>query len=96
MYALLGSKNLRYLWRVNYNILQGALVDEVKTELMSWNDTLKEDMMPKDPIEFSHWLTANLPLDDTLKFRLLWINNAVQRLRCQLSIMHRVKDSVDI
>ena len=75
----------------NNQMLQQHVMKQVREELMSWNESLKEGMMPKDPSDFSFWVAANLPLDDTLKLRLLWINSAIQRLRCELSIMQRVR-----
>lgn len=63
---------------------------QVRAELQSWNETLKEEVVPKDPVEFSHWLAGNLPLDDGMKLHLLRIDSAVQRLRCELTIMQKV------
>ena len=64
---------------------------KVREELQSWNETLKEENMPKDPTDFSFWVAGNLPLDDGLKLHLLRIDSAIQRLRCELSIMQRVR-----
>ena len=65
----------------------------VKEELQSWNETLRVDNVPQDPTEFSFWVAGNLPLDDGMKLHLLKIDSAVQRLRCELSIMQRVSYS---
>ncbi|XP_064632798.1 protein cereblon-like isoform X2 [Lineus longissimus] len=65
------------------------LMESMKNELTSWNDTIQGDRMPQDPVEFSFWVAGNLPLDDSMKLRLLQIDNAVQRLRCELSIMQK-------
>ena len=65
-------------------------MQRVKKELHSWNETLKEETMPHDAVEFSFWVAGNLPLDDRMKIYLLNIDSAVQRLRCELSIMQRV------
>jgi len=46
--------------------------------------------MPCDPSEFSFWVAANLLLDDAFRLHLLTIDSAIQRLRCELSIMRRV------
>lgn len=63
----------------------------IKTELKKWNDTLRPENLPKDPIKLSYWVTQNIPLDDSLKLHLLSINNAIQRLRCALHIMDKVR-----
>ena len=65
-------------------------MEQVKKELYSWNETLQPEHMPKDPSEFSYWVAGNLPLDDGLKLHLLRIDSAIQRLRCELSIMQKV------
>ena len=46
--------------------------------------------MPQDATEFSFWVAGNLPLDDGLKLHLLKMDSAIQRLRCELSIMKKV------
>ncbi|XP_078678417.1 protein cereblon-like [Branchiostoma floridae x Branchiostoma belcheri] len=66
-----------------------VLMELVKRELYSWNDTLQENIMPNNPSDFSFWVAASLPLDDGLRLHLLSINSAVQRLRCELSIMQK-------
>jgi cereblon len=65
-------------------------MESMKNELTSWNDTIQRDKMPQDPVEFSFWVAGNLPLDDAMKLHLLQVDNAVQRLRCELSIMKKV------
>ncbi len=64
---------------------------QVKEELKSWNETLSPEKLPREPADFSYWVAGNLPLDDTLKLHLLTIDSAQQRLRCELSIMKRVR-----
>ena len=64
---------------------------KIKTELQSWNQTLSSDKMPGDASDFSFWVAGSLPLDDNLKLHLLQIDSAVQRLRCELSIMQKVR-----
>ena len=46
--------------------------------------------MPDDATDLSYWVTQNLPLDDSLRLHLLSINNAIQRLRCALSMIIKV------
>lgn len=77
--------------KVDYHTLQYELMQQVREELRSWNDTLKPDLMPRDPVDFSFWVAGNLPLDDNMKLHLLRVDSAVQRLRCQLSIMRKVQ-----
>ena len=48
--------------------------------------------MPDDATDLSYWVTQNLPLDDSLRLHLLSINNAIQRLRCALSMIIKVTD----
>ena len=68
-------------------------MERVKRELTSWNETLQVNKLPKDPTAFSFWVASNLPLDDHMKIRLLTINCAVQRLRYQLNILQKVRNS---
>lgn len=63
------------------------LINRIRNELCNWNDTLKRDSNDLDPIDFSYWVLQNLPLDDSRRIHLLSIDSAVQRLRCELSIM---------
>ena len=70
---------------------QMLCMQQVKKELMSWNETLKEENMPEDVSEFSFWVAGNLPLDDGLKLHLLRMDSPIQRLRCELSIMQKVR-----
>lgn len=65
------------------------LMSCIKRELRSWSQTLNIDNVPTSPVEFSYWVTANLPLDDTLKLDMLAMQSAVQRLRLQLSVLQR-------
>ena len=65
-------------------------MQQVRDELASWNETLRPEQVPTDPTELSFWVAGNLPLDDNLKLHLLTIDSAIQRLRCELSIMQRV------
>lgn len=63
------------------------LVRRTKSELQKWNETLSPEKMPDDATELSYWVTQNLPLDDSLRLHLLSLNNAIQRLRCALSMI---------
>ena len=70
---------------------QRLVMAKVKSEILSWNDSISEEHMPTEPSAFSFWVAGNLPLEDGLKLHLLKLDNAVQRLRCELSIMERVR-----
>lgn len=70
---------------------QELLMKKVKMELQKWNDTLRPEKLPKDALKLSYWVTQNIPLDDSLKLHLLSINSAIQRLRCALQIMAKVR-----
>lgn len=41
--------------------------------------------------DFSYRVAACLPIDDALRLQLLKIGSAIQRLRCELDIMDRVR-----
>ena len=43
-----------------------------------------------DPVVLSYWVIQNLPLEDEQRLKLLNINNPIQRLRAELSILQRV------
>lgn len=47
----------------------------------------------KDPVLLSYWVIQNLPLVDEQRLKLLNINNPIQRLRAELSILQRVRVS---
>jgi cereblon len=61
----------------------------VHRELASWNETFSTESMPTDANELSYWVARTLPFEDAMKLRLLSIDSAVQRLRCELSTMRR-------
>lgn len=42
-------------------------------------------------LDFSYRVAACLPIDDALRLQLLKIGSAIQRLRCELDIMDRVR-----
>lgn len=44
--------------------------------------------------DFSYRVAACLPIDDSLRLQLLKIGSAIQRLRCELDIMDRVKKNI--
>lgn len=62
----------------------------MKQKLNKWNETIQADKLTDDPVELSFWVCKNLPLDDSQRLNLLSIDNAVQRLRCALSVMEKV------
>ncbi|CAH1784300.1 unnamed protein product, partial [Owenia fusiformis] len=66
-----------------------GIMEKLKDELRSWNETIREENMPCDPTDFSFWVAGNAPLDDGMKLQLLTIDSTIQRLRCELSIMQR-------
>ncbi|ESO85229.1 hypothetical protein LOTGIDRAFT_195998 [Lottia gigantea] len=63
------------------------LFEQILKELRSWNDSLNEAEIPKTATELSFWLAQNLPLDDTIRLRLLSYDSPVQRLRYELHVM---------
>ncbi|XP_071082193.1 protein cereblon-like [Haliotis cracherodii] len=65
------------------------LSEKILRELQSWNEALRVSVFPQDPTELSYWVAQNLPLDDSMRLHLLGLNSAVQRLRCELSIIQK-------
>ncbi|XP_064154783.1 protein cereblon [Anguilla rostrata] len=65
------------------------LMNRVKRQLHEWDENLKDDSLPTNAIDFSYRVAACLPIDDALRFQLLKIGSAIQRLRCELDIMDR-------
>ncbi|KAJ8265373.1 hypothetical protein COCON_G00144720 [Conger conger] len=65
------------------------LMSRVKRQLHEWDENLKDDSLPTNAIDFSYRVAACLPIDDALRFQLLKIGSAIQRLRCELDIMDR-------
>ncbi|XP_073087055.1 protein cereblon isoform X4 [Manis javanica] len=66
-----------------------TLMDRIKKQLREWDENLKEDSLPSNPIDFSYRVAACLPIDDVLRIQLLKIGSAIQRLRCELDIMNK-------
>ncbi|XP_036189242.1 protein cereblon isoform X2 [Myotis myotis] len=66
-----------------------TLMDRIKQQLREWDENLKDDSLPSNPIDFSYRVAACLPIDDVLRIQLLKIGSAVQRLRCELDIMNK-------
>lgn len=64
-----------------------VLMQRLRRELSGWNIALKEDNPRQSAAEFSYLVTANLPVNSTLKFELLGINCVVQRLRYALNFL---------
>ncbi|XP_070792966.1 protein cereblon isoform X2 [Pituophis catenifer annectens] len=69
-----------------------TLMERVKQQLHEWDENLKDESLPENPIDFSYRVAACLPIDDVLRIQLLKIGSAVQRLRCELDIMNKVSD----
>ncbi|XP_041446730.1 protein cereblon isoform X2 [Xenopus laevis] len=66
-----------------------SLMERVKLQLHEWDENLRDDSLPANPIDFSYRVAACLPIDDALRIQLLQIGNAIQRLRCELDIMSK-------
>ncbi|XP_012587550.1 PREDICTED: protein cereblon [Condylura cristata] len=66
-----------------------TLMDRIKKQLREWDENLKDDSLPANPVDFSYRVAAFLPIDDALRIQLLKIGSAIQRLRCELGIMNR-------
>ncbi|XP_015496659.1 protein cereblon isoform X3 [Parus major] len=66
-----------------------TLMERVKRQLHEWDENLKDESLPSNPIDFSYRVAACLPIDDALRIQLLQIGSAVQRLRCELDIMNK-------
>ncbi|KAM9277081.1 protein cereblon isoform 1-T1 [Morus bassanus] len=66
-----------------------TLMERVKRQLHEWDENLKDESLPTNPIDFSYRVAACLPIDDALRIQLLEIGSAVQRLRCELDIMNK-------
>ncbi|XP_053152493.1 protein cereblon isoform X4 [Hemicordylus capensis] len=66
-----------------------TLMERVKQQLHEWDENLKDESLPSNPIDFSYRVAACLPIDDALRIQLLKIGSAVQRLRCELDIMNK-------
>lgn len=66
------------------------MIKLVNEELKQWYDVDRIAELSTDSIDFSYWVASIMPIDDNLKLSLLGINCAVQRLRCELSLLRRV------
>ena len=76
--------NLRQNHTNFYNVFQMSIMEDIKTELRAWNESLLANHMPRDPIEFSYWVAENLPIDVNFKLSLLRKDCVISRLRCEL------------
>jgi len=65
------------------------LMDCLMNEIYSWHSNLNADTIPVHPTDFSHWITANLPLTNEMKIELLEIDSAILRLRRQIELMSK-------
>lgn len=65
-------------------------MDRIQKQLREWDENLRDDSLPSNPIDFSYRVAACLPIDDALRIQLLRIGSAIQRLRCELDIMNKV------
>ena len=74
----------------NPQFLMTHLIGMIKT----WNQNLDFSTIPSGPVEFSHWVTANLPFTNEMKVSLLEIDAASVRLRRQIKIMQKCSNSL--
>ncbi|XP_076813095.1 protein cereblon-like isoform X1 [Clavelina lepadiformis] len=58
-------------------------------ELKEWNSTLEQHQMPESATDFSYWVITNFPISDEWKLYLMHLKSAVQRLRCELNLIHK-------
>ncbi|XP_070558131.1 protein cereblon-like isoform X2 [Ptychodera flava] len=67
------------------------LMNRIRTELASWYEGTQTNLssLPSNPTAFSFWVANNLPLNDRWRLHLLELNSAVQRLRCELSLLKK-------
>ncbi|XP_038666633.1 protein cereblon isoform X1 [Scyliorhinus canicula] len=65
------------------------LMERMKVQLREWDENLKDDSLPSNPVDFSYRVAACLPIDDGLRIDLLKIGSAIQRLRCELDLMDK-------
>nr|XP_047127111.1 protein cereblon isoform X1 [Hydra vulgaris] len=70
------------------------LMDCLVREIRSWNDNLEIEKLPTNPVEFSYWMTANLPLTMDMKIDLLKITSASMRMQKLLGIMRKCGSSL--
>lgn len=69
------------------------VVGEPQLPLPLCPSSLPSLILPSFPLssDFSYRVAACLPIDDALRLQLLKIGSAIQRLRCELDIMDRVR-----
>ena len=68
------------------------LVTRVRQELSNLSSvSTNMSAVPSDPTELSWWVTANLPLPDSLRSRMLGLNSPVQRLRLAVSFLSQCR-----
>uniref|UniRef100_A0A4W3IY30 Protein cereblon n=1 Tax=Callorhinchus milii TaxID=7868 RepID=A0A4W3IY30_CALMI len=65
------------------------LMERMRAQLREWDENLKDDSLPSNPVDFSYRVAACLPIDDALRLELLKISSAIQRLRCELDLMDK-------
>lgn len=73
-----------------FYFMQPIIMKKIKALLESWNRALTRITLPSNPIEFSYWVAANIPLDDFQRLELIKINEVTQRLRLELQILETV------
>lgn len=63
--------------------------DEEEESKESKGETSTRTSAPSKPCEFSYWVAANLPLEDSQRVNFLSLDSSVQRLRWLLSILQK-------
>ncbi|XP_048878523.1 protein cereblon-like isoform X2 [Brienomyrus brachyistius] len=64
-----------------------VLMDRLRRRLHAWDVNLKDDSLLMNATDLSYRVAACLPIDDSLRTRLLSMGSAVQRLHYALNIM---------
>jgi cereblon len=65
------------------------LMNRVKKEFQTWSQNMAIKHQASNPTEFSYWVAANLPLDDTLRLELLVTNCVAYRLQRELDVINK-------
>ncbi|XP_062520664.1 protein cereblon-like [Corticium candelabrum] len=65
------------------------LTHRVANELLAWSQNMVIKHQSDNPTEFSYWVAANLPLDDTLRLELLMTNSVIYRLQKELDVISK-------
>lgn len=63
--------------------------DSDLSDIDEQKDTSTRTTAPEKPCEFSYWVAANLPLEDSQRVEFLSLNCSIQRLRWLLSVLQK-------